>query len=108
MIGLHNTDLVRSSERVKNANAYETHSTVWVIPTRGLFPHQVVSSLIGLQRPMNQRIYGPLMIPGKEVGEAYNSAVEMILANPDLKKFKYLLTSEEDNILPGDGLLKLY
>jgi hypothetical protein len=73
-----------------------------------MIPHQIVSSLIGLQRPMNQKIFGPLLIAGKEVGEAYNSAVEMILAHAELSKFRYLLTSEEDNIIPGDGLIRLY
>jgi hypothetical protein len=32
----------------------------------------------------------------------------MILDNPQLSQFKYLLTVEDDNIPPPDGLLKLY
>ena len=32
----------------------------------------------------------------------------MILGHPELKNWKYLLTLEEDNIPPPDGLLKLY
>ena len=43
-----------------------------------------------------------------EVGEAYNTAVEYIVNNPDLSKWKYILTLEEDNLPPPDGLLKLY
>jgi hypothetical protein len=43
-----------------------------------------------------------------EVGDAYNAAVEAILAHEQLSKFKYLLTLEEDNLPPPDGLLKLY
>ena len=45
---------------------------------------------------------------GMEVGAAYTSAIEMILNNPSLQKFKFLLTVEDDNIAPPDGLLKLY
>jgi hypothetical protein len=45
---------------------------------------------------------------GMEVGEAYNQAIKMILENPDLSKFKFILTIEEDNASPADGLLKLY
>jgi hypothetical protein len=43
-----------------------------------------------------------------EVGQAYNSMIEMILNNSDLSKWKYILTIEEDNAPPADGLLKLY
>ena len=43
-----------------------------------------------------------------EVGDAYNAAVETILGHEQLKKFKYMLTLEEDNMPPPDGLLKLY
>lgn len=43
-----------------------------------------------------------------EVGAAYTSAIESILANPELRKWKYILTLEEDNMPPPDGLLKLY
>ena len=42
------------------------------------------------------------------MGEAYNAAVDVILGNEQLAKFKYLLTLEEDNMPPPDGLLKLY
>lgn len=59
-------------------------------------------------RPMNQKIFGPLFIEGKEVGAGYQAAVEMILGHPELSKWKYLLTIEEDNCPPPDGLLKLY
>jgi hypothetical protein len=43
-----------------------------------------------------------------EVGDAYNSAIELILNHPELSKWKYVLTLEEDNLPPPDGLLKLY
>ena len=69
---------------------------------------EVVSAWIGLMRPMNQKIYGPIFIEGKEVGAAYQSAVEMILANDELKTWRYMLTVEQDNCPPSDGLLKLY
>jgi hypothetical protein len=63
---------------------------------------------MGLIRPMNQKIVGPIFIRGYEVGQAYNMAVEMILGNPELSTWKYMLTIEEDNLPPPDGLLKLY
>jgi len=45
---------------------------------------------------------------GMEVGQAYNTLIEGILANPELSKYKYILTIEEDNMPSVDGLLKLY
>jgi hypothetical protein len=57
--------------------------------------------------PMNQKFIR-IFVAGLEVGDAYNSAVEMILANPELSKWKYILTMEEDNMPSPDALLKLY
>lgn len=45
---------------------------------------------------------------GMEVGEAYNQVIKMILENPEINSFKFLLTLEEDNAPPADGLIKLY
>jgi hypothetical protein len=57
---------------------------------------------------MNQKVVGIIFIQGMEVGEAYCAALDMILGNPELASYKYLLTIEEDNCPPPDGLLKLY
>jgi hypothetical protein len=76
--------------------------------TRGVIPAKVVSYWFSLIRPMNQPFVGPIFIEGMEVGEGYNRAVEMIFENPQIAKFKYLLTIEEDNCPPAEGLLKLY
>ncbi len=107
-LGLHNADLVATVERLNKGRTYRDLSTIIVCPTRGMIPDRVVQSWMGLIRPMNQKVIGPLFIRGYEVGEAYNMAVEMILSNPELSKWKYMLTVEEDNIPPPDGLMKLY
>jgi hypothetical protein len=59
-----------------------------------------------MMTPMNGKFFR-IVQSGKEVGIAYSEAIEMILANPELSKWKYILTLEEDNIVPVDGLLKL-
>ncbi len=108
--GAQNADLAKANARLTVSQSYKDLSTVIVTPTRGgrsLCP-RFVSSVMGLLRPMNQKCFGPVFISGMEVGEAFNSAIEMILANPELAKFKFLLTLEDDNIPPPDGLLKLY
>lgn len=105
--GRHNSDLTASVSRLIKGNTYKDVSTICVIPTRGLFHAKVCNALWSLITPMNQKFFRHI-VEGKEVGQAYNEAVEMILANPELAKWKYLLTVEEDNLPPPDGLLKLY
>lgn len=106
-IGRHNADLEATRNRLIKGNTYKDVSTVCVIPTRGVIPAKVCTAIWNLQSPMNQPFH-KFCVEGKEVGEAYNETVEMILSNPVLSKWKYMLTLEEDNIPPPDGLLKLY
>ena len=108
--GVHNSDLLASQQRLIKGSSYKNLSTVILCPTRGgrsLTP-KWVSSILGLMRPMNQMCVGPIFIEGMEVGQAYNAGIEMILANPQLRDFKYVLTLEDDVLPPPDGLIKLY
>jgi hypothetical protein len=106
-VGFHNRDIKRSKERLERGKQYRDLSTVCVVPTRGLISHRVVESWMGLLPPMNNA-FVRIFIKGMEVGDAYNYAVESILEHDVLKDFKYMLTLEEDNLPPPDGLLKLY
>lgn len=106
--GRHNEQMQASIDRLHKSQTYQDLSTIIVCPTRGVIPATVVQSWMGMIRPMNQKVLGPIFIQGMEVGAAYEFAVEMILNNPELVKFKYMLTIEEDNCPPPDGLLKLY
>ncbi len=106
--GAHNRDLEKSQERLLQAKSYRDLSTVIVCPTRGQVSAKVVQSWMSLMKPMNQKVIGPLFAIGMEVGDAYNAMVEMIMASPELSTWKYVLTIEEDNMPPPDGLLKLY
>lgn len=108
--GTQNADLKKANERLARSKSYQNLSTVIVTPTRGgrsLTPRWV-SAMQGLIRPMNQMCFGPIFMSGMEVGAAFSAAVEMILANPQLSKAKFLLTVEDDTIPPPDGLLRLY
>jgi hypothetical protein len=105
--GFHNNDLERAQERLKKGKQYRDLSTVCVVPTRGMIPARVVENWMGLLTPMNNAFLR-IFVSGMEVGDAYNAAVETILAHDGLKNFKYLLTLEEDNMPPPDGLLRLY
>jgi len=108
--GTQNEDIEKANSRLSESKSYQDLSTVIVVPTRGgrsLSP-RFVSATYSLIKPMNQKVFGPIFIAGMEVGCAFNSAIETILGNPDLAKFKYMLTWEDDNLPPPDGLLKLY
>jgi hypothetical protein len=106
--GWHNSNLSQSIQRLHRGQTYRNLSTVWITVTRGSLKPKVVSSWISLMRPMNQPVLGPIFIENEEVGQAYQKAFEMVLDHPELSKFKYILTIEEDNLPPQDGLLKLY
>lgn len=107
-VGKNNEDLQKTIERVDKSKMYEDLSTIIVCPTRGLFPTRVVQSWMKLMKPMNQQIVGPIFAESMKVDVAYETLFEYILDNDYLKKFKYVLTIEEDNLPPPDGLLKLY
>jgi hypothetical protein len=104
--GFHNTN-PKTKARMEKARSYENLSTICIIPTRGQITAKVVQSWMGMMTPMNQGFIRIFMI-GMEVGEAYTAAIEQILDHPELSKWKYILTLEEDNMPPPDGLLKLY
>jgi len=106
--GWHNQRLPQSIERLQRGQTYKNLSTVWITPTRGQLKPKVVSSWISLMRPMNQPFVGPIFLENDEVGVAYQKGFDMVLDNPELSKWKYILTVEEDNLPPPDGLLKLY
>lgn len=102
-----NTGQIDLSPQFKKTDLYKDLSTICIIPTRGVIPAKVIQSWWSLMAPMNHKFIRTFAI-GMEVGAAYTSAIEQIIANPELRKWKYILTLEEDNMPPPDGLLKLY
>jgi hypothetical protein len=87
--------------------AYKDLSTICIIPTRGVVSARVLQSWWAMMTPMNQKFIRTFVV-GMEVGAAYTQAIEQIIANPILRTWKYIMTLEEDNVPPPDGLLKLY
>ncbi len=102
--GYHNN---KPNDIIIKGNSYKDLSTICIVPTRGVISAKVVQNWMALMSPMNSK-FVRLFVEGMEVGEAYSTAIENILANPELSKWKYILTLEEDNCPPPDGLLKLY
>ena len=107
-VGYHNINLDKSIQRLVRGQTYRDLSTIWITPTRGNIKPKVISSWMALQRPMNQPFFGPLFVENDEVGTAFQKAFEMVLDHPELNKWKYILTVEEDNLPPSDGIMMLY
>lgn len=95
-------------ERVQliDGNTYQDNSTIIIIPTRGMMHHKFVSSLQSLIAPMNQK-RAILFAAGDEVGVAYNRMIENILNDPEISKWKYIMTIEDDNLVPPDAHIRL-
>ena len=107
-IGHNNSNLEESIQRVDESKMYEDQSTIIICPTRGVFPTRVVQSWMKLMKPMNQQVAGPIFAEAMKVDDAYETLISYILDNDHLSTYKYILTIEEDNLPPSDGLLKLY
>jgi hypothetical protein len=100
-------------ERIQHhsRNTYRDSSTVVIIPTRGQAHARTLSvwfvqSIMSLIAPMNKK-RAVLFACGDEVGQAYDSLVRGILDNPELSKWKYVLTLEDDMIIPPDAHIRL-
>lgn len=87
-------------------STYKDSSTVVIAPTRGEINYRVVASWQGMIGPMNQK-RAFLFAQGDEVGRAYNNLIEAVLADPELSKWKYIMTVEDDNIQPPDAHIRL-
>lgn len=92
--------------QILHGSSFRDASTVVVIPTRGQINYRVVHAWRAMIAPMNQKRY-ELFAAGDEVGEAYNKTLAAILAHPEFSKCRYVLTLEDDNIVPADAHIRL-
>ncbi|MGH2621610.1 MAG: hypothetical protein ACRDHG_13745, partial [Anaerolineales bacterium] len=104
--GWHNADPTKSKDRLLRGGSYRNQSTVCIIPSLGAIHPKVVGAWMAMLTPMNQKFLR-LWPMNMEIGDAYSSTIEGILADPELSKWKYVLTLETDNIPPPDGLIRL-
>jgi hypothetical protein len=87
-------------------STYKDNSTVLIVPTRGSIHSRVVNALMHMITPMNQK-RSLLFCSGDEVGRAYDRLIKAILADPELSKWKYIMTVEDDNLIPQDAHVRL-
>jgi hypothetical protein len=104
--GRHNASIEASFSRILESNTWKKQRVVVVLPSSMMISAKVALSHWNLIFPPNQAMYRMLVL-GHEVGDAYSSAIEQIIAHPELSQWEFILTIESDNMPPGDGLLRL-
>lgn len=104
--GHHNANMDATIRRVKEGSQWKRLDTVMIIPTGLSVPTKCVASWMNMYAPPNNKFYRMWMI-NQEVGNAYTTAIENILAHPQLSKYKYIVSLEHDQVVQPDALVKL-
>lgn len=104
--GIHNKDLKGSAARLMKGGSWKNQRIVVIIPAAASIPAKVALSHWNLAFPPNNGVVRILAL-GMEVGDAYSSAIEQVLAHPELSKWEFVLTIEHDNAPPPDGVVRL-
>ncbi len=104
--GKLNGDLNGSRARLLKGGSWKRQRVILILPADSMIPAKVALSHWNLIFPPNNGVVR-ILAQGMEVGDAYSTAIEQVLAHPDLKDWEYLLTIEHDNLPPQDGILKL-
>lgn len=109
----------RHADKHEATKGWLDQSITWVIPTRGFYHYRIVDSWDMLDWPMNQARTGRLTAANMEVGDAYNYLFRLCMDAEFCGKFynplytkvitetKFILTTEEDNILPSNAITGL-
>lgn len=104
--GIHNADMEKTAARLMKGGSWKKQRVIVVIPAGESIPAKVYLSHCNIAFPPNNGVLR-ILAQGMEVGEAYSSAIESIMADPNLREWEFLLTLEHDNVIPFDGVLKL-
>lgn len=104
--GAHNRDLDQTRARLIKGASWKKQRVIVVLPAGESIPAKVALSHWNLAFPPNNSVLR-ILAQGMEVGDAYSTAIEQILAHPDLSQWEYILTLEHDNAPPNDGVIKL-
>lgn len=106
MAGHHNTNLPESAARVYRGGSWKNQRIIVIVPAADLVPVKCALSWWNLIFPPNNGVVKMIAL-GQEVGEAYSNTIEQILAHPQLSQWEYILTIEQDNAPPQDGVIRL-
>jgi hypothetical protein len=104
--GTHNSDLEKTKARLIKGGSWKKQRIVLILPAGDSIPAKVALSHWNLLFPPNNGVVR-ILAQGMEVGDAYSTTIEQVLAHPELSQWEYILTLEHDNMPPQDGVLKL-
>jgi hypothetical protein len=104
--GVHNKDHSKTAARLMKGGSWKKQRIIVIIPSAANIPAKVVLSWLNLGFPPNNGVVRILAL-GMEVGDAYSTAIENILANAELSQWEYILTIEHDNAPASDGVIRL-
>jgi hypothetical protein len=104
--GALSADMEGTRTRLMRGGSYKKQRTIVIIPAVAPIPPKVALSWINLAFPPNNGVVR-ILAEGFEVGAAYSSAIENVLAHPELNQFEYILFMETDNAPPSDGVIRL-
>lgn len=104
--GEHNKDLGKTRARLLRGGSWKKQRVIMILPSAEMMHAKVALGFMNLAFPPNNGVMRMLAL-GMEVGDAYSSAIEQVIAHPELNQWEYIFTAEHDNIGPPDGLIKL-
>lgn len=104
--GAHNKDLNATRSRLVKGGSWKRQNIVVIIPAADLIPAKVALALWSLAFPPNNGVVR-ILAQGLEVGDAYSSCIEQVLAHPELSKFDFICTLEHDNAPEPGAIIKL-
>lgn len=104
--GIHNGQEQKTRARLIKGGSWKRQRIIVILPADSMLHAKVCLSHWNIIFPPNNNV-ARILAQGMEVGHAYSTAIEQIIAHPDLKQFEFILTIEQDNLPPSDGILKL-
>jgi hypothetical protein len=91
--GVHNSNLPAATVRIIEGGSWKKQDTIILMPAAKMVPTKCALSWQNLLTPPNQSC-PRIGLLGMEIGEAYSTAIEGILANAHLKEHRFILTIE--------------
>lgn len=104
--GEHHKNGDATRARLVKGGSWKRQRIVCIIPSGDMLPAKVALNYWNLSFPPNNGV-ARILAEGMEVGDAYSTAIEQVLAHHDLSKWEYVLCMEHDNLPPSDGVVKL-
>jgi hypothetical protein len=106
MAGAHNADVDQTRSRLIKGGTWKKQRIIVILPAADSIPAKVALCHWNIAFPPNNGVV-KILAQGMEVGDAYSTAIEQVLAHPDLSQWEFILTLEHDNTPPSDGVLRL-